>query len=88
MVNKFEDRVKVYSRVKPEFEEELRVMAEEYAMSKSALIAMTCKIGLTYIKAMSDIDGVLPPRYMADVLQILDSRGVELVQPELRDHEK
>lgn len=77
-----EKRTKIYSRVKPEFEQELRRMAKEYAMSKSAMIALCAKIGLTYLKAVTDPEGLLSADKMADVLQELDKRGVELAMPE------
>jgi len=73
---------KIYSRVRPAFDAELRRISQEYSMSKSAMIALTCKIGLTYLKALTDPEGLLSAEKMADVLQELEKRGVELSNPE------
>ncbi len=74
--------VKIYSRVRPQFSNELGSMAKNYSMSKSAMIALCTKIGMTYLKAITDPEGLLSAEKMADVLQELEKRGVELSQPE------
>lgn len=74
---------KIYSRVKPKFSRELGEMAKEYSISKSAMIALCTKIGFTYLKAVTDPEGLLSAEKMADVLSELDKKGVELVRPEL-----
>lgn len=72
---------KIYSRVSPEQSKDLGDMAKRFSMSKSAMIALCSKIGMTYLKAITDPEGLLSAEKMADVIVELDKRGVELQTP-------
>jgi hypothetical protein len=76
------NKKKIYSRVKSSVEADITRMAKEYSMTKSAMIALCVKIGMNYLKAMTDPEGLITPDFMADVLVEAEKKGVEFKIPE------
>jgi microsomal dipeptidase-like Zn-dependent dipeptidase len=80
------NKVKIYSRVLRSVDADIGKMAKEFSMTKSSMIALCVKIGMNYLKAMADPEGLLTPEYMASVLAEAEKGGIEFKVPvELRE---
>lgn len=70
------------ARVDPQFFYDLTDMAKKFTMSRSSMIALTSKIGFTYLKIITDPQTLLSPEYLAQVLVEAENKGIEFKMPD------
>ena len=76
------EKSKIYSRVDKSVDDSVNKMAKNYGMTKSAVIALCLKIGLTYLKVVTEPEGLITPELMAEVMVEAEKRGVEFKVPD------
>lgn len=76
------EKIKIYARIKPDDNDAIDKMREDFSITKSGMIAMCVSIGVNYLKAVTNPEGLLSPEKMAEIMIEAEKRGVEFKVPE------
>mgnify|MGYP006290690003 CR=1 FL=1 len=80
-----QDRERVYSRIPTDMVEDIDALRERFGVNKSAMVGMCIGIGLNYLKALINPEGLLSSKKMAEVLMESEKLGVEFKKPDELD---
>ena len=77
-----QDRERVYSRIPTDMVEDIDALRERFGVNKSAMVGMCIGIGLNYLKALINPEGLLSSKKMAEVLMESEKMGVKFEKPD------